>query len=39
LSRIYWQGGSRKREVRLLVVAPVGYRTTIESRINNGYIS
>lgn len=24
---IYWQGGARKRPVRLLVVAPMGYRT------------
>jgi len=32
LTRIYWQGGSRKREVRLLVVAPVGYRTSKNGR-------
>lgn len=32
LGRIYWQGGSRKREVRLLVVAPVGYRTSKNGR-------
>jgi hypothetical protein len=32
LKRIYWQGGSRKREVRLLVVAPVGYRTSKNGR-------
>jgi len=32
LTRIYWQGGSRKREVRLLVVAPVGYRTSRNGR-------
>lgn len=32
LTKIYWQGGSRKREVRLLVVAPVGYRTTKNGR-------
>lgn len=32
LNRIYWQGGSRKREVRLLVVAPVGYRTSKNGR-------
>jgi hypothetical protein len=32
LSKIYWQGGSRKREVRLLVVAPVGYRTSKNGR-------
>lgn len=32
LSKIYWQGGSRKKEVRLLVVAPVGYRTSKNGR-------
>lgn len=32
LTKIYWQGGSRKREVRLLVVAPVGYRTSKNGR-------
>jgi len=32
LSNIYWQGGARKREVRLLVVAPVGYRTSKNGR-------
>lgn len=32
LTRIYWQGGAKKREVRLLVVAPVGYRTTRNGR-------
>lgn len=32
LSKIYWQGGSRKRQVRLLVVAPVGYRTSKNGR-------
>jgi hypothetical protein len=32
LTRIYWQGGSRKRPVRLLVVAPVGYRTSKNGR-------
>jgi hypothetical protein len=32
LSKIYWQGGSRKREVRLLVVAPVGYRISKNGR-------
>ncbi len=32
LTRIYWQGGARKREVRLLVVAPVGYRTSKHGR-------
>jgi hypothetical protein len=31
-TRVYWQGGSKKREVRLLVVAPVGYRTTKKGR-------
>ena len=32
LTRVYWQGGARKREVRLLVVAPVGYRTSKNGR-------
>ena len=32
LNKIYWQGGSKKREVRLLVVAPVGYRTSKNGR-------
>jgi len=32
LTKTYWQGGSKKREVRLLVVAPVGYRTTKNGR-------
>ena len=32
LTRIYWQGGTQKREVRLLVVAPVGYRTSKKGR-------
>jgi hypothetical protein len=32
LTKIYWQGGAKKREVRLLVVAPVGYRTTKKGR-------
>jgi hypothetical protein len=32
LTRILWQGGSRQREVRLLVVAPVGYRTSKNGR-------
>jgi hypothetical protein len=32
LTKVYWQGGSKKREVRLLVVAPVGYRTTKKGR-------
>lgn len=32
LTRIYWQGGARKQEVRLLVVAPVGYRTSKNGR-------
>lgn len=34
LPRIYWQGGARKRPVRLLVVAPVGYRTSQNGRKN-----
>jgi hypothetical protein len=32
LNKVYWQGGSRKQEVRLLVVAPVGYRTSKNGR-------
>jgi hypothetical protein len=32
LTQIYWQGGARKKEVRLLVVAPVGYRTSKNGR-------
>lgn len=32
LSKIYWQGGARKKPVRLLVVAPVGYRTSKKGR-------
>lgn len=32
LSNIYWQGGARKKPVRLLVVAPVGYRTSKKGR-------
>jgi hypothetical protein len=33
LPQIHWQRGARKRPVRLLVVAPVGYRTTKKGRI------
>jgi hypothetical protein len=29
---VYWQGGARQRPLRLLVVAPVGYRTTKNGR-------
>lgn len=32
ITRVYWQGGARKRPVRLLVVAPVGYRTSKNGR-------
>ena len=32
LSGIYWQGGARKKPLRLLVVAPVGYRTSKHGR-------
>lgn len=32
LTGIYWQGGAQRREVRLLVVAPVGYRTSKNGR-------
>jgi hypothetical protein len=29
---IYWQGGAKKKELRLLVVAPMGYRTSKNGR-------
>lgn len=32
LGPVYWQGGARKRPLRLLVVAPTGYRTTQNGR-------
>jgi hypothetical protein len=32
LTHVYWQGGARKRELRLLIVAPVGYRTRQNGR-------
>lgn len=32
LTKVYWQGGAGKREVRLLVIAPVGYRTSKNGR-------
>jgi hypothetical protein len=32
LTKVHWQGGSRKRPVRLLIVAPVGYRTSKNGR-------
>ena len=32
LTKVYWQGGARKKPVRLLVVAPVGYRTSKNGR-------
>jgi hypothetical protein len=32
LGGIYWQGGAKKKELRLLVVAPVGYRTSKNGR-------
>jgi hypothetical protein len=32
LGVVYWQGGARQKPVRLLVVAPVGYRTTKNGR-------
>ncbi|MHB8523546.1 MAG: hypothetical protein ACYDH9_22700 [Limisphaerales bacterium] len=32
LTKVYWQGGARKRAVRLLIVAPVGYRTSKNGR-------
>jgi hypothetical protein len=32
LHQVYWQSGGQKRELRLLVVAPVGYRLTKQGR-------
>ena len=32
LPRAYWQGGAKRQELRLLVVAPVGYRTSKNGR-------
>jgi len=32
VTKVYWQGGARKRELRLLVVEPVGYRTSKNGR-------
>jgi hypothetical protein len=32
VTKVYWQGGAKRREVRLLVVAPVGYRLTKKGR-------
>lgn len=32
LTKVYWQGGAKKKELRLLVVAPVGYRTSKNGR-------
>jgi len=32
LTKVHWQGGARKRILRLLVVAPVGYRTSKNGR-------
>ena len=32
VTKVYWQGGSKKREVRLFVVAPVGYRISKNGR-------
>ena len=32
VSGLYWQGGARKRPMRLIVVAPTGYRTTKNGR-------
>ena len=32
VTKVYWQGGAGKREVRLFVVEPVGYRTTTHGR-------
>ena len=32
LTEVHWQGGARKRALRLLIVAPVGYRTSKNGR-------
>ena len=32
IKEVYWQGGAKKRALRLLVVAPVGYRTSKNGR-------
>lgn len=32
VTKIYWQGGAKKKMVRLFVVAPVGYRTSKNGR-------
>jgi hypothetical protein len=32
LTKVYWQRGAKKKELRLLVVAPVGYRTSKNGR-------
>jgi hypothetical protein len=32
INRVYWQGGAKQRPLRLIVVAPVGYRTTKNGR-------
>ena len=32
IKEVYWQGGAKKRALRWLVVAPVGYRTSKNGR-------
>ena len=32
VNKIYWQGGAKQRMLRLIVVAPVGYRTSKKGR-------
>lgn len=32
LGGVYWQGGARKKQLRLLLVSPVGYRTSKNGR-------
>ena len=32
IKEVYWQGGAKKRPLRLLVLAPVGYRTSKNGR-------
>ena len=32
MTNVYWQGGAKKRPLRLLVVAPVGYRISKKGR-------
>lgn len=33
IKEVYWQGGAKKRPLRLIVIAPVGYRTSKNGRM------